>query len=117
MSLNKTVRQKRICMVSYSFYESDNRIIRYAEALAERGDLVEVLALKRSAELPDNETINGVILHRIQDRFGKDGNSAWSFLWPLLQFLAASALWIQRNGRSPKFDLAHIHNIPDFNLR
>jgi glycosyltransferase involved in cell wall biosynthesis len=114
MATNEAVCPKRICMVSYSFYESDNRIIRYAEALAERGDSVEVVALRRSAKMPRSETINGVIVHRVQDRFGKDGTSAWSFLWPLLQFLAVSARWLQVNSRPAKFDLVHIHNIPDF---
>lgn len=101
-------------MVSFSFYESDNRIIRYAEALAERGDRVDVVALRRSANLPQTETINGVVLHRIQDRFDKDGSSAWSFLWPILRFLAASTRWLNKNACSPRFDVVHIHNIPDF---
>lgn len=35
----------KVCMVAYSFYENDNRVMRYAEALAARGDEVEVLAL------------------------------------------------------------------------
>ena len=56
---------RRICMVAYSFYENDNRVMRYAEALAERGNQVEVLALRRSADLPPREEINGVVLHRI----------------------------------------------------
>ena len=60
----------RVCMISHSFYESDNRVVRYAEALASRGDAVEVLALRRSPELPTTEVINGVVVHRIQNRFG-----------------------------------------------
>ena len=37
-------------MITHSFYESDNRVIRYAETLAQRGDSVEVFALRRSPE-------------------------------------------------------------------
>src|SRR5437660_11286242 len=73
---------RRICMVTHSFYESDNRIIRYAEALTERGDQVEVVALRRSAQMLRRELVNGVLVHRIQDRFGKDEASPWSYLWP-----------------------------------
>src|SRR5579864_860654 len=40
-------RPLRICMVAYTFYETDSRVMRYAEALAERGDDVEVFALHR----------------------------------------------------------------------
>ena len=101
-------------MVTHSFYESDNRIIRYAEALTERGDRVEVVALRRSAQQPKRELINGVLVHRIQDRFGKNETSPWSYLWPLLRFVAVSAKWLFAQGRSRKFDLVHVHNIPDF---
>jgi glycosyltransferase involved in cell wall biosynthesis len=110
----RAAEAKRICMVSHSYYESDNRIIRYAEALAERGDRVEVLALRSSAQLPASETINGVRVHRIQDRFGKNESSAWSYLWPLLRFVMVSARWLAVNGRQQRFNLIHVHNIPDF---
>ena len=35
-NVKKTIARKRkhICMLAYSFYESDNRIMRYADALA-----------------------------------------------------------------------------------
>jgi glycosyltransferase involved in cell wall biosynthesis len=105
---------KRICMVTHSFYESDNRILRYAETLAARGDEVHVIALRRSVDLPQQEMINAVQLHRIQDRFGKRESSAWSFLRPLLRFTWASSRWLAANGRSRPFDVIHVHNIPDF---
>ncbi len=101
-------------MVSHSFYESDNRIIRYAEALTERGDQVEVVALRRSAQLPKRELVNGVLVHRIQDRFGKNEASSWSYLWPILRFVIVSAKWLHTHGQARKFDLVHVHNIPDF---
>ncbi len=105
---------KRICMVTHSFYESDNRILRYAETLAERGDEVHVIALRRSPRQPVRETINGVSLHRIQDRFGKRESSAWSFLWPLARFTCVSSWWLARHGWRRPFDVIHVHNIPDF---
>ena len=108
------VATRRICMVTHSFYESDNRIIRYAEALTERGDQVEVVALRRSAQLPKRELVNGVLVHRLQDRFGKNEDSPWSYLWPLLRFVIVSAKWLYTHGRVRKFDLVHVHNIPDF---
>ena len=47
-------------MLTHSIYESDNRVMRYAEALAERGDEVDVLCVKRDRNQPDTETINRV---------------------------------------------------------
>jgi glycosyltransferase involved in cell wall biosynthesis len=101
-------------MVSHSFYESDNRIIRYAEALAENGDHVEVLALRRAPTLPTYEVINGVHLHRIRDRFGKNESSPLSYLLPILRFQLAAFQWFRQQGDEQKIDLVHVHNIPDF---
>lgn len=107
-------KHRHVCMITHSFYESDNRVIRYAEALAKRGDLVDVVALRRDPELPHEETIKGVTLHRIQDRFGKTESSKSSYLWPLLRFLVASLRWMIRAHRQTHFDLVHVHNVPDF---
>lgn len=107
-------KQTRVCMVSHSSYESDNRVIRYSEVLAARGDDVHVIALRRSAEQPREEQLNGVLVHRVQDRFGKPEGSSWSHLWPLLRFAFVAARWLEREGRQRRFDLIHVHNIPDF---
>ena len=107
-------RPRRICMVTHSFYESDNRVTRYAEALAERGDRVDVLALRRSPDLPQQQTIEGVNVIRLQDRFGKNERSMFSYMWPLFRFLWLSSWWITRSNYRQHYDLVHIHNMPDF---
>lgn len=107
-------RPRRVCMITHSFYESDNRVTRYAEALAARGDSVEVLALRRSSRMPVQETIEGVSVHRIQNRFGKTERSRFSYLWPLLRFLALCTHRVTREHRRRPYDLLHIHNMPDF---
>ena len=106
--------KKRVCMVTHSFYESDNRVTRYAEALAARGDQVDVLALRRTKNLPKKETIEGVSVHRLQDRFGKNESSKFSYLWPLIRFLGISSWWVTRRHARHRYDLLHIHNMPDF---
>jgi glycosyltransferase involved in cell wall biosynthesis len=107
-------RRKRIGMITHSFYESDNRVTRYAEALAARGDDVEVVALRRAPETPAREVIEGVSVVRIQNRFGKNEQSRLSYLWPLLRFLAVSSWWVTRQHARRRYDLLHIHNMPDF---
>src|SRR5262245_6240606 len=107
-------RPRRICMVTHSFYESDNRVTRYAEALAARGDLVDVLALRQSPDLAKKESVQGVRVFRIQDRFGKKERSKLAYLWPLLRFLGLSSLWITKGHLRKPYDLFHIHNVPDF---
>ncbi|MCX6967712.1 MAG: glycosyltransferase family 4 protein [Verrucomicrobia bacterium] len=105
---------KRVCMVTHSFYESDNRVMRYAQTLAAKGFEVDVFALRRSPEMPKEEVIEGVRILRIKDRFGKTEQSKASFLWPLLRFFAAASWSIFRKNRRCRYDLVHAHNIPDF---
>jgi glycosyltransferase involved in cell wall biosynthesis len=107
-------RAKRVCMVTHSFYETDNRVTRYAATLVARGDAVDVLALRRSPELPEEEIVDGVRVFRIQDRFEKGEQTKFAYLWPLLRFLRAAMRRVTRRHASEPYDLLHIHNVPDF---
>ena len=109
------VRQaKRVCMVAYSYYETDGRVMRYAEALAERGDHVDVVALKRSLNEPAEAKVGGVNLYKLQLRVGKNERSPLAFLLPLLRFLLGATIWVARRHRRQPYDVLHIHNMPDF---
>jgi len=46
----KPTQPKRICMVAYSFFESDNRVRRYAESLARRGDSSRASGRRRNQQ-------------------------------------------------------------------
>lgn len=107
-------KRNRICMVTHSFYETDNRVTRYAEALAQRGDEVDVLALQRNAAIPSEEVIAGVKVHRLQLRVGKNEQAKLDYLFPLVRFLWVCGWWLARNHRRKPYDLIHVHNIPDF---
>ncbi len=107
-------RPRRVGMVTHSFYESDNRVTRYAEALAARGDHVDVLALRRSPSQPKHEVIEGVHVHRLQDRFGKNERSKFAYMWPLVRFLGLTTWWVAWRHSHHRYDLLHIHNMPDF---
>ena len=107
-------RPRRICMVAYSNYENDNRVLRYAEELAKRGDHVEVLALKRDKKMPTFETINGVHVCRIQRRPNKDQQNRFSYLFPLIQFCLHASIRLSWRHLKKSYDLIHVHNMPDF---
>jgi glycosyltransferase involved in cell wall biosynthesis len=107
-------RPRRIGMVAYSNYENDNRVMRYAEELAKRGDHVEVLALKREKEQPTLETINGVHVCRVQRRSRKDQQNRISYLFPLIQFFLLSSARLSWRHLKKPYDLVHVHNMPDF---
>ena len=99
-------------MLVYSFYESDNRVMRYARALVERGDRVDVIALCDGKQ-PAFETMDGVNVHRIQRR-SRDEKNKFAYLYRLLKFCLKSSAFIGRLHLKQKYDLVHVHNIPDF---
>ncbi len=105
-------RPSRVCMVAYTFYELDNRVMRYAETLAKRGDRVDVFALQREGT-PVDESLHGVHVTRLQGRV-VDEKSRFSYLWRILLFLVRSMIRVSRNDLKQKYDLIHVHSVPDF---
>jgi glycosyltransferase involved in cell wall biosynthesis len=101
--------RKKVCMLAYTGYEADNRVRRYAEALARRGDQVEVVALGE----PGTEEISGVTLHRIQRRPDNERHKL-TYFWRVLRFLIVSSIFLARRQKRVRFDLIHVHNVPDF---
>jgi glycosyltransferase involved in cell wall biosynthesis len=107
-------RARRIGMITHSFYETDNRVTRYAEALSERGDVVEVLALRRGPESPKEENLGGVRVSRIQYRIRKSEQTKFAYAWPMIRFLVSSSWILTRRHAKLPYDVLHIHNMPDF---
>ncbi len=105
--------RKKICMLAYSPYEYDNRVRRYAETLAKRGDQVDVVSLSTTDFHKPLEKINGVTVHRVQSR-AYDERHKWTYAWRLLKFLWKSSGCLTRLQARNRYDLIHIHNMPDF---
>jgi len=102
----------KICMLAYSFYETDARIKQYATALVERGDRVDVIALRQPGQ-PSRSVLNGVNVFRIQTRKINE-RGPLSYLFRIMRFLCFSAALIARRQRSEKYQLIHAHSVPDF---
>ncbi len=107
-------KARRVCIVSYSIYETDTRVFRYGQALAERGDEVDAIALSGNHRSLAEEKIDGVRLFRVQTREGSKERSKLSYLVPLLRFLAVAGWRVARIHARRPYDLVHVHNVPDF---
>src|SRR6266852_6563094 len=105
-------RPLRIAMIAYSFYEMDNRILRYASALAKRGDHIDVFALRRKGQ-PEEEVMEGVHVNRLQARTLNEKNQL-SFLWRICQFLLRALMQVAKHESRAHYDLLHVHSVPDF---
>jgi glycosyltransferase involved in cell wall biosynthesis len=102
----------RVCMVAYTFYDSDNRVMRYAETLAKRGDEVDVIALREQDGAPVT-TRNGVRVLHIQRRLVNE-KSQFTYLFRILLFFMR-AMWVLsiKHLRKP-YRFVHVHSVPDF---
>jgi len=101
-------------MLTYSFYENDGRVKRYAETLANRGDQVDIVSLKKTHQ-SSFEKIKGVNVYRIQERSPNE-KSKMSYLGRLLRFLIHSAFFLSRRHLEKSYQLIHVHSIPDFEV-
>lgn len=105
---------RRICMISFSIYDSDNRVMRYAKSLAERGDSVEVFSLKSDPNQASIDTVDGVTVYRIQHRYKDKQKTRSGYLFKILQFWALALIRVSARHLQARYDLVHIHNMPDF---
>lgn len=101
-------------MVAYSFYETDNRVRRYAESLFKRGDQVDAIALRREGQ-PAVEIISGVRVLRIQERV-IDERGPVNYLRKLLLFFFRSAGVLTWRHLRAHYDIIHVHSVPDFQI-
>lgn len=104
----------KICMLSYSFYERDNRVRRYAEALVKRGDDIEVFAIGKN-DTPKEEMISGVKVRRIQNRVVNEKRKI-EYLFRLFLFLIKSFYHVSLNHIRSPYQLVHVHSVPDFEV-
>jgi glycosyltransferase involved in cell wall biosynthesis len=111
--LSMRTTRRRICMVGYTRYEADNRVRRYAETLARRGDHVDVIAISESDFREPVQEINGVTVYRVQHREHNE-RSKWTYATRLLRFLFRSSSAMTRLHKANRYDVIHIHNMPDF---
>jgi len=107
-------RPLRACMLAYTFYENDGRVMRYAEALAQSGADVDAIVLRRPGQESLSE-INGVKICRIQLR-EKNERGKLTYLWRLAAFFARSMLEVTRRHRHQPYDLIHVHSVPDWEV-
>ena len=103
-----------ICMLGYTFYEYDNRVRRYAETLARRGDQVDVIALRNDAS-PKVQMVNGVRVFGIQKRKHNESGLI-NYIFRILLFYFRSMLFLAIKDIQHHYDMVHVHSVPDFEV-
>ena len=101
-----------ILMVAYTYYESDPRVIREAEAAVDGGFEVDFLALRRPGTEP-TEVVRGVNLIRLNQSKYRGGGYL-SYLTGYGMFFLTCLLKITRLFFKRRYRAIHVNNMPDF---
>jgi glycosyltransferase involved in cell wall biosynthesis len=102
---------RHAAVLLFSEYPADPRPRRAAEVLIREGVSVDVICLQGSLEEPKRETIDGVDIFRVplQRRRG----SKIGYIFQYGAFVLASFIFLCRRSLSKRYDLVHVHNMPD----
>jgi glycosyltransferase involved in cell wall biosynthesis len=101
-------------MVAYTFYEPDNRVRRYAETLVRRGDQVDAIVLRQQGQ-KKRTVVSGVNVYKIQGRKINEKMKI-QYLFKLILFLIKSACKLTQLHLQKKYDVIHVHSVPDFEV-
>jgi glycosyltransferase involved in cell wall biosynthesis/peptidoglycan/xylan/chitin deacetylase (PgdA/CDA1 family) len=99
-------------VVLYSYYATDPRPRREAEALIRAGMNVDVICLRRDSSTGGHENVNGVNVFRMPLR--RRRASKLVYMMQYAWFLICSFLFLSVLGLKKRYKLIHVHNMPDF---
>ena len=101
---------KKIAMVVLSSFPRDVRVRREAEALEEAGNQVDVICITPRGE-PKKEVINNINIYRLGLKRQRAGKLA--YIWEYIYFFMWAFFKLTLLFASKKYDLIHVHNMPD----
>ncbi len=98
----------RVLMIAYSNYLTDARVRRHAQALAERGDHVDLICLEKPGQGGlDDVNVIGLRIPRYR------GASRSHYLRSYLRFFATAALQASRLSLKQRYDVVIVCTMPD----
>jgi glycosyltransferase involved in cell wall biosynthesis len=100
-----------ICMIAYTFYASDPRVRREAEALVARGDTVDFICLKE--ENSEQRDYHGVRLYPISAGRYR-GSRTLVYLLKYASFFLRTFFFVSYLFWKKRYDIVQVHTMPDF---
>lgn len=102
---------KKIAMIVQSYYDKDPRVRRDAEALADRGIQVDVIALRHNGNRVI-DYLNNVKIYQLPIRKKRGG--IFRYLFEYLLFFTLGSAWLTVLFIKNRYRICHVHNMPDF---
>jgi glycosyltransferase involved in cell wall biosynthesis len=110
---NGALKARRVAVVLYACYLLDQRPRREAEALVREGMEVEVISLEENSSMPREEMIDGVKVFRAP-LGSRRTKSKRAYIFRYGAFFLYSLYFLTRRGLKSRYDVVHVHNMPDF---
>jgi len=106
------LKGKRAAIVLYSYYATDPRPRREAEALQRAGMEVDVVCLRPSPDSPWRQKLNGVDVFQMPLKRRRASKVVYiaQYAW----FLICAFFFLTTRLFSRRYQLVHVHNMPDF---
>ena len=101
----------RLGMVVHAYYPHDVRVRRQCEALADRGDTVDLVCLRADGETP-TETIWNVNVHRLPVRHRR-GQGPVGYLFEYTVFFILASIRLAALSVRHRYPVVQVHNMPD----
>lgn len=103
---------KKVLMVVYN-YSRDARPRRESEALIKEGYKIDMICLRdREKGETKQENVHGVNVYRLN--LSKSRESKFRYIYLYLNFFTRTLLKLSALHLKEKYDVIHIHNMPDF---
>jgi len=102
----------RVCAITFDWYPFDVLVRRTAEAAADAGYLVDVICLRQPGQKA-HEICHGVQVYRIP-MYRSFGRSLAFTILEWFCFLVSAGVMVTRLHLKQRYDVVHIHNMPDF---
>jgi glycosyltransferase involved in cell wall biosynthesis len=111
-----SLRTRRLCgrraaVLLFSHYPADPRPRRAAEALAAQGANIDLICLRDGDNEPAHETYGSINVTRV--RLKRQRGGKLGYINQYGGFILTSFLYLTLRSLKRRYDLVHVHNMPD----
>lgn len=107
----RRLRGRNAAVLLYSRFPADPRPRRAAQALAAQGVKVDIICLRDDDSEPAREILGGINVTRL--RLKRRRGSKLGYVHQYGTFLLASFFYLASRSFKRRYDLVHVHNMPD----
>jgi glycosyltransferase involved in cell wall biosynthesis len=107
----RRLRGRNAAVLLFSHYPADPRPRRAAEALAAQGVKIDIICLRDDDGEPARETFGSINVTRV--RLKRQRGSKLGYVGQYVTFVLASFFYLASRSLTRRYDLVHVHNMPD----